>query len=128
MNQRVPTVLVADDDPDIRELVAFKLEQAGYQVHAVGDGDAALAAAAALAPDLLLLDVMMPGINGFEVCRRLRAQDDTATIPVIMLTARAQEADVETGFAVGVEDYIAKPFSPRELLTRVNNVLARTAS
>ncbi|MGH9118165.1 MAG: response regulator transcription factor [Acidimicrobiales bacterium] len=126
MNEAVPTVLVADDDPDIRELVSFKLEQAGYRVHSVADGEAALAAATALAPSLVLLDVMMPGINGFEVCRRLRNQDATATIPVIMLTARAQEGDVETGFAVGVEDYIAKPFSPRELLTRVNNVLART--
>jgi DNA-binding response OmpR family regulator len=128
MNQPAQTVLVADDDPDIRELVSFKLEQAGYHVHAVGDGEAALAAAVALAPDLVVLDVMMPGLNGFEVCRRMRAQDDTSTIPIIMLTARAQEADVETGFAVGVADYIAKPFSPRELLTRVRNVLARAAS
>jgi DNA-binding response OmpR family regulator len=119
------TVLVADDDPDIRELVVFKLEQAGYTVHAVGDGEAALAATMALTPDLILLDVMMPGLNGFEVCRRLRANQNTATTPVIMLTARAQEADVESGFAVGADDYIVKPFSPRELLTRVNNVLAR---
>jgi DNA-binding response OmpR family regulator len=121
------TVLVADDDPDIRELVVFKLEQAGYTVHAVGDGEAALAATMALTPDLILLDVMMPGLNGFEVCRRLRANQNTATTPVIMLTARAQEADVESGFAVGADDYIVKPFSPRELLTRVNNVLARGA-
>jgi DNA-binding response OmpR family regulator len=121
------TVLVADDDPDIRELVVFKLEQAGYTVHAVGDGEAALAAIMALTPDLILLDVMMPGLNGFEVCRRLRANQNTATTPVIMLTARAQEADVESGFAVGADDYIVKPFSPRELLTRVNNVLARGA-
>jgi DNA-binding response OmpR family regulator len=121
------TVLVADDDPDIRELVVFKLEQAGYTVHAVGDGEAALAATMALTPDLILLDVMMPGLNGFEVCRRLRANQHTATTPVIMLTARAQEADVESGFAVGADDYIVKPFSPRELLTRVNNVLARGA-
>jgi DNA-binding response OmpR family regulator len=120
------TVLVADDDPDIRELVTFKLEQAGYRVHAVGDGVAALAAAKALSPSLLLLDVMMPGLNGYEVCRRLRAAGETATTPVIMLTAKAQEGDVETGFAMGVDDYIVKPFSPRELLTRVNNVLARS--
>jgi DNA-binding response OmpR family regulator len=119
------TVLVADDDPDIRELVAFKLEQAGFKVHAVGDGIAALAAAKALSPSLLLLDVMMPGLNGYEVCRRLRAEGEAA-IPVIMLTAKAQESDVETGFAMGVDDYIVKPFSPRELLTRVNNVLARS--
>jgi DNA-binding response OmpR family regulator len=120
------TVLVADDDPDIRELVTFKLEQAGYRVHAVGDGEAALAAATTLDPDLLLLDVMMPGLNGYEVCRRLRAHETAHAIPVVMLTAKAQEADVETGFAVGVDDYIVKPFSPRELLTRVNNVLARS--
>lgn len=120
------TVLVADDDPDIRELVTFKLEQAGYRVHAVADGEAALAAAVALSPNLLLLDVMMPGLNGYEVCRRLRSREETATLPVVMLTAKAQERDVETGFAVGVDDYIVKPFSPRELLTRVNNVLART--
>ena len=93
--------------------MSFKLESAGYRVHAVGDGEAALAAATALAPDLLLLDVMMPGMNGFDVCRRLRTEEATAGIPVIMLTARAQEADVETGFAVGVVDYIAKPFSPQ---------------
>jgi DNA-binding response OmpR family regulator len=125
MNDGGNTVLVADDDPDIRELVTFKLEQAGYKVHAVGDGVAALAAARALSPSLLLLDVMMPGLNGYEVCRRLRA-DGGRTIPVIMLTAKAQEGDVETGFAMGVDDYIVKPFSPRELLTRVNNVLARS--
>jgi DNA-binding response OmpR family regulator len=126
MTNRSNTVLVADDDPDIRELVSFKLEQAGFRVHAVGDGLAALAAARALSPSLLLLDVMMPGLNGYEVCRRLRADGETATIPVIMLTAKAQDADVETGFAMGVDDYIVKPFSPRELLTRVNNVLARS--
>ncbi|MGH9243418.1 MAG: response regulator transcription factor [Acidimicrobiales bacterium] len=125
MNEDRSTVLVADDDPDIRELVIFKLEQAGYTVHAVADGEAAIAAAVALSPDLVLLDIMMPGLNGFDVCRKLRAHDDTATTPVIMLTAKAQEADVETGFAVGADDYIVKPFSPRELLTRVNKFLFR---
>src|SRR3712207_1709588 len=98
-------ILVADDDPDIRDLVAFKLEQAGYDVAAVDDGPAALAAARSAPPDLVVLDVMMPGLSGIDVCRELRADPATRGLPVILLTARAQEGDVEVGFAAGADDY-----------------------
>ena len=120
-------LLVADDDRDIRELVAFKLEHAGFTVETVDDGVRALERARADHPALVVLDVMMPGLSGLDVARQLRADPDTAGIPVILLTARAQELDVESGFAVGVDDYVIKPFSPRELLSRVNAVLARSA-
>ena len=119
-------VLVADDDADIRDLVQFKLTQSGFDVAAVGDGQTALEAVLADPPDLLVLDLMMPRLTGIEVCQALRSDDRTATVPVIMLTAKAQEADVTRGFGVGADDYVIKPFSPRELLTRVQAVLART--
>ena len=119
-------VLIADDDPDIRELVRFKLEQAGHEVTAVADGAAALSAARDGSQfDLVLLDVMMPRMTGLEVCTALRADPELSAIPILMLTARAQERDVDHGFAAGADDYILKPFSPRELLTRVNAALAR---
>jgi DNA-binding response OmpR family regulator len=118
-------ILIADDDPDIRDLVAFKLEQAGFDVVAVEDGLSALSATRADPPDLVVLDVMMPGMSGIDVCRELRASEATATLPIILLTARAQEGDVEVGFGAGADDYIVKPFSPRELVSRVEAVLAR---
>ena len=119
------TILVADDDMDIRDLVAFKLEQAGFDVTAVDNGLAALTAARLEPPDLVVLDVMMPGMSGIDVCRELRNDRSTAGLPIILLTARAQEGDVEVGFGAGADDYIVKPFSPRELVTRVEAVLAR---
>jgi DNA-binding response OmpR family regulator len=119
-------ILVADDDTDIRDLVSFKLEQAGFDVTAVDNGLAALTAARREPPDLVVLDVMMPGMSGIDVCRELRADELTAGLPIILLTARAQEGDVEVGFGAGANDYIVKPFSPRELVTRVEAVLART--
>ena len=123
----MPRVLVADDDPDIRELVRFKLEQAGHDVTAVGDGDAALAAVRDDGPfAVIVLDVMMPRRTGIEVCTALRTDEATRAVPVLLLTSKAQEADVEHGFAAGADDYIVKPFSPRELLSRVNAALART--
>jgi DNA-binding response OmpR family regulator len=118
-------VLVVDDDPDIRELVAFKLEQLGHTVVQERDGESGLAAAQQTAPDLILLDVMMPKLTGIEVCRKLREDTGTATVPVILITAKAQEADVERGFAAGADDYIVKPFSPRELASRVQAVVSR---
>lgn len=121
-------LLVADDDRDIRELVAFKLEQAGFVVETAEDGLSALTAALARPHDLVVLDVMMPGLSGLDVTRQLRADERTATVPIILLTARAQEADVEGGFAAGVDDYVVKPFSPRELLSRVHAVLARASA
>jgi two-component system, OmpR family, phosphate regulon response regulator PhoB len=121
----VTAILVADDDMDIRDLVAFKLEQAGFDVTAVDNGLAALTAARLEPPDLVVLDVMMPGMSGIDVCRELRNDRNTAGLPIILLTARAQEGDVEVGFGAGADDYIVKPFSPRELVTRVEAVLAR---
>jgi DNA-binding response OmpR family regulator len=118
-------ILVADDDMDIRDLVAFKLEQAGYEVVAVDNGLAALTAATENPPDLVVLDVMMPGMSGIDVCRQLRLEQGTKALPIILLTARAQEGDVEVGFGAGADDYIVKPFSPRELVSRVEAVLAR---
>ena len=118
-------VLIADDDADIRDLVAFKLTQSGHQVRAVEDGMAALRAVREELPDLALLDIRMPGMSGLDVCRELRSEPETATLPVIMITARSQEGDVEVGFAAGADDYIIKPFSPRELSSRVQAVLTR---
>ncbi len=120
------SILIADDDPDIRDLVAFKLEQAGYDVTAVDNGLSALEAIQQHLPHIAVLDVMMPGLSGIDVCRQLRAESATATLPIILLTARAQEGDVETGFGAGADDYVVKPFSPRELVSRVEAVLART--
>ncbi|MEU4423393.1 response regulator [Actinoplanes sp. NPDC024001] len=119
------TVLVADDDADIRDLVAFKLEQAGLEVIAVGDGQAAVETARARHPDLAVLDVSMPGMSGIDVCRTLRAEPGTAQMRIIMLTARVQEQDVEGGFSAGADDYVTKPFSPRELVTRIQTLLSR---
>jgi DNA-binding response OmpR family regulator len=118
-------VVVADDDADIRDLVAFKLEAAGMDVVAVADGAAALEACQDEPPDLVILDVMMPGMSGLDVCRALRDSIGLAQVPVILLTARAQESDVAQGFDAGADDYVVKPFSPRELAARVNAVMSR---
>ncbi len=118
-------VLVADDDADIRDLVAFKLEQAGFEVIAVEDGQTALDQARSRQPTLAVLDVSMPGISGIEVCRMLRADPATAGMLIIMLTARVQEQDVEGGFSAGADDYVTKPFSPRELVSRIQALLSR---
>ena len=119
-------VLVADDDADIRDLVAFKLEQVGLEVMAVGDGEAALEEARAMQPELAVLDISMPGLSGIDVCRMLRADPATAGMLIIMLTARVQEQDVEGGFSAGADDYVTKPFSPRELVSRIQALLSRT--
>ena len=121
-------ILVADDDPDIRDLVTFKLGQAGYTVQAVDNGTSALAAIEEDPPDLAVLDVMMPGLSGIDVLRKIRDAGRTRDVRVILLTARSRDADVDTGFATGADDYIIKPFSPRELLHRVNTALARSRS
>ncbi len=119
-------IVVADDDVDIRELVEFKLTSMGHDIVAVGDGAAAVEACRAQKPDLAVLDVMMPGVSGLEAIRMIRSDADLLDLPVILLTARAQEADVETGFDSGADDYITKPFSPRELAARVEALLSRT--
>jgi DNA-binding response OmpR family regulator len=117
-------VLVADDDADIRELVEFKLSQAGYAVQAVPDGLAAWEAFESEPPALAGLDVMMPGLSGFDVLRKIR-ESAHPRVPVLMLSAKSRDSDVDTGFAIGADDYVIKPFSPRELLHRVNTMLSR---
>ena len=119
-------IVIADDDADIRELVVFKLRHGGHEVVPVGDGAAAVEACAAEKPDLVILDVMMPGMSGLDAARAIREEESLAGLPIIMLTARAQESDMEQGFAAGADDYVVKPFSPRELSSRVGAVLARS--
>jgi two-component system, OmpR family, response regulator MtrA len=119
-------IVVADDDADIRDLVVFKLEQSGHEVVAVGDGAAAVEACQQALPDLVVLDLMMPGMGGLDACRALRADTALTRVPVILLTARAQESDIEQGFDAGADDYVVKPFSPRELASRVSAMLSRS--
>jgi DNA-binding response OmpR family regulator len=124
--ERPRVVLIAEDDRDIRELVTAKLEAAGYQVLAVVDGLQALREIREQRPDVALLDVMMPGISGLDIIATLRRDPNTATVPVILMSAKSQEFDVQSGLAQGAVDYIIKPFSPRELVSRVEAVLRRT--
>ncbi|WP_409062884.1 response regulator [Streptomyces sp. SYP-A7185] len=116
-------MLVVDDDPTVAEVVAGYLERGGYTVDRAEDGPGALERAGAFRPDLVVLDLMLPGMDGLEVCRRLRA---TGPVPVIMLTARGDEDDRILGLEVGADDYVTKPFSPRELVLRVESVLRRS--
>jgi len=120
-----PVVLAADDDEDILELVAFRLERSGYTVLRATDGEEALRLALEAKPDLAVLDVMMPKLDGYELTRRLRADDATRRMPIILLTARSQDADVQAGFDAGADDYLRKPFSPQELRARVQAILGR---
>ncbi|MFF5496088.1 response regulator transcription factor [Streptomyces aquilus] len=116
-------ILVVDDDPTVAEVVAGYLDRAGYVVDRADDGPTALARAAAHRPDLVVLDLMLPGMDGLEVCRRMRGR---GPVPVIMLTARGDEDDRILGLEVGADDYVTKPFSPRELVLRVESVLRRS--
>lgn len=118
------TVLVVEDDADIRELVALSLRQAGFAVLAQSNGEAALAVALAEQPDLVILDWMMPRMSGVEVCRALRADPRGQHIPVLVLTSRAQEVDIDLGFDAGANDYMVKPFRARELVSRVESLVA----
>jgi DNA-binding response OmpR family regulator len=119
-----PHILVVDDDPTVAEVVLAYLRRVGMEAEHAGDGPSALAAAAAQPPDLVILDLMLPGIDGLEVCRRLRS--NRPDLPVIMLTARGEESDRVLGLEVGADDYVTKPFSPRELVLRVESVLRRS--
>ena len=121
----LPIVLVADDDGDIRTLVAFALQRAGYEVVSASDGEEALRLAFARPPDLAVLDVMMPRLSGLDVTRRLRAEHGTHALPVILLSARVQEADIAIGREAGATDYVKKPFSPQDLRRRVQAILGR---
>jgi len=122
-NGEQPLILVADDDPDILSLVAFRLERSGYDVVTASDGEEALRLAVERTPDLAVLDVMMPKVDGWEALRRLRTESN---VPVIMLTARADDVDKVVGLELGADDYVTKPFNPRELVARVKAVLRRS--
>ncbi|OGR34200.1 MAG: DNA-binding response regulator [Desulfovibrionales bacterium GWA2_65_9] len=122
-------ILVVEDNLETRELLSYNLKNAGYAVRTAGDGLKALELAARSRPDLVLLDVMMPGgMDGLEVCRRLKQDERTRSVPVIMLTALGDEMDRIVGLELGAEDYVAKPFSPRELLLRIKAVLRRAST
>jgi two-component system response regulator MtrA len=120
----VARIVVADDDVDIRDLVRFKLSTLGHEIITVADGSSAVEACRTTRPDLAVLDVMMPGLTGLEAVRELRSNPALKDIPVILLTARAQESDVQTGYDCGADDYITKPFSPKELASRVEALLS----
>jgi DNA-binding response OmpR family regulator len=119
-------ILIAEDDRDIADLIAHTLRQAGHLADVVPSGTDALARVMAETPDLIVLDLMLPGLDGLQVCRALRSNDRTAAIPIIMVTARADEADRVGGLELGADDYVTKPFSPRELSARVTALLRRT--
>jgi two-component system phosphate regulon response regulator PhoB len=122
------TILIIEDENDLAELVAFNLEKEGYRPLIAPDGPSGLEAARHNSPDLILLDLMLPGMSGMEICKVLKSNDKTVRIPVIMLTAKGEEIDRVVGFEVGADDYVIKPFSPRELLLRVKAVLRRADS
>jgi DNA-binding response OmpR family regulator len=120
-----PLILIADDDPDILALVSFRLERAGYEIVQARNGEEAVQVALARRPDLAVIDVMMPRIDGYEATRQLRQHEETSQMPIILLTARVQEEDIARGFDAGADDYVKKPFSPQELGSRVQAVLGR---
>ena len=122
----MPKILVVDDEPDAIELIKFNLKSAGYDVATAADGDEALKKARALLPDLIILDVMLPEVDGLEVCKILRRDARVSAIPIIMLTAKAEEVDKIVGLELGADDYVTKPFSPREVVARVRAVLRRS--
>jgi two-component system phosphate regulon response regulator PhoB len=122
------TILIIDDEKDLLELVRYNLEKEGYDAICAADGETGLEIATRHKPALILLDLMMPGKDGLEVCRQLRSDHRTNRVPIIMLTAKATEADRVVGLELGADDYVVKPFSPRELVARVKAVLRRSAS
>jgi two-component system phosphate regulon response regulator PhoB len=118
-------ILVVDDEEDILELIGFNLARAGFEVTCVDSGEKALATARSTRPSLIVLDLMMPRVDGFEVCRRLRERDDTRHVPIIILTARDEDDDIVRGLEHGADDYVTKPFSPKVLIARIEAVLRR---
>lgn len=119
-------ILIAEDERDIRDLIRFTLQFAGHEVTAKADGEAAYAAAVDILPDLILLDVRMPRMTGYEACEKIKANEKTRHIPVIFLSAKGQESEVQTGLEVGAIEYIVKPFSPDQLTNKVQELLDRS--
>ncbi|BBM69816.1 response regulator transcription factor [Rhodothermus marinus] len=126
MTGQTPRVLIVEDEPSIALSLRFLMEQEGYEAHVVEDGEAALEACRNVPPDLVLLDVMLPGMSGFEVCRQLKAGPDGQAIKVVLVTARGRETDLEKGRAVGADAYIVKPFAIREVMETVRTLLNRS--
>lgn len=120
-----PRILAVEDEEDIRELIRFNLGKEGFAVTAAATGEEALRLAAADPPDLILLDLMLPAMSGFDVCRALKREPRTAGVPVVMLTAKGEDSDIVAGLELGAEDYIVKPFSPKVLAARIRSVLRR---
>ncbi len=118
-------ILVVDDERDIAELIAFNLEREGYEVTTANTGEEGLSKAQSIIPDLIVLDIMLPGLNGLDVCRHLKSEHETQKIPIIMLTAKDEDIDVVTGLELGADDYLTKPFSPKILIARIRSVLRR---
>jgi DNA-binding response OmpR family regulator len=118
-------ILLIEDDSDISELVQYNLEREGYKVYASADGEFGLGQARQLKPDLIVLDLMLPGLDGLSVCKKLRADPATEGTPIVMLTAKGEESDVVIGLEMGADDYVTKPFSPKELVARIRAVLRR---
>ncbi len=119
------SILVIEDEKNIQELVKYNLEQEGFSVQHASRGDTGLEQARKSKPDLIILDLMLPGLDGIEICKILKQNEKTSAIPIIMLTAKAQESDRIVGLELGADDYVTKPFSPRELVARVKAVLRR---
>lgn len=119
------TIVVVEDEEDIYEVVRYNLEKEGFHVHGAFSGEIAQQKIKVHQPDLVLLDLMLPGISGLDLCRKLKQQDDTRQIPIIMVTAKTEDSDIVAGLELGAEDYITKPFSPRVLIARVRSVLRR---
>lgn len=126
MTMAKQSILVVEDEEDIRELISYNLAREGFKVSSVASGEAALKAVKTALPDLVLLDLMLPGLDGLEICRQIRAHAASSRVPVLMVTAKGEEADVVTGLELGADDYIVKPFSPRVLLARVRAALRRS--
>lgn len=118
-------ILLIEDDADISELVQYNLEREGYKVYVSADGDLGLAQAGQIKPDLIVLDLMLPGLDGLAVCRKLRGDANLAGTPIVMLTAKGEESDIVVGLEMGADDYVTKPFSPKELVARIRAVLRR---
>ena len=121
-------ILIAEDERDIRELITFTLKYAGHEVHQAANGEESVSMARDVMPDLIMMDVRMPKMTGYEACRLLKADEKVKHIPVVFLSAKGQETEIQTGLEVGATDYILKPFAPDQLIKRVNEILGKKAN